>query len=136
MSSSTCDDLGKLVLRLVLGILILLHGLAKLRFGIGGVEGMLAAHGMPAFLAWGVYVGEIIAPIFLILGIYTRLGGLLVVINMVVAICLAHTSQLTKLGNAGGWALELQGMYLFGALAVLLLGAGAYGLGGRNGRWN
>jgi len=27
-------------------------------------------------------------------------------------------------------------MYLFGALAVLLLGAGAYGLGGRNGRWN
>jgi len=136
MSSSTCDDLGKLVLRLVLGILILLHGVAKLRFGIGGVEGMLAAHGMPAFFAWGVYVGEIIAPIFLILGIYTRLGGLLVVVNMVVAICLAHTSQLTKLGNAGGWALELQGMYLFGALAVLLLGAGAYGLGGRNGRWN
>ena len=136
MSSSTCDDLGKLVLRLVLGILVLLHGLAKLRFGIGGVEGMLAAHGMPAFFAWGVYVGEIIAPIFLILGIYARLGGLLVVINMVVAICLAHTGQLGLLSKSGGWALELQGMYLFGALAVLLLGAGAYGLGGRNGRWN
>jgi putative oxidoreductase len=45
-------------------------------------------------------------------------------------------ADLFVIGKSGGWALELQGMYLFGGIAVMLLGAGAYSLGGRNGRWN
>ena len=51
------DDLGKLILRLALGILILLHGLAKISNGVGGVSNMLASHGLPTFLAYGVLVG-------------------------------------------------------------------------------
>src|SRR5690606_14614485 len=112
MSSTSCDDLGRLILRLSLGILILMHGLAKLFNGIGGIESMLTSHGMPAFFAWGVYVGEVIAPILVILGIYTRLGALLIALNMVVAILLAHSHQLLMLSNSGGWQLELQGMFL------------------------
>lgn len=136
MSSTSCDDLGRLILRLSLGILILMHGLAKLFNGIGGIESMLSSHGMPAFFAWGVYVGEVIAPILVILGIYTRLGALLIALNMVVAILLAHSHQLLMLSNSGGWQLELQGMFLFTSIALIFLGAGAYGLGGRSGRWN
>lgn len=55
---------------------------------------------------------------------------------MVVAIGLVHMGQLFTMTQQGGWALELQGMYLFGALAVMLLGAGRYGLGGVHGRFN
>ena len=136
MSSTSVEDLGRLVLRLSLGILILFHGIAKLTGGIGFVESMLAAHGFPAFLAWGVYVGEVVAPILLILGIYARLGGWIIAFNMLVAFMLAHSNQLGQFAGSGGWQLELQGMYLFSAIAVALLGAGAFSLGGRGGRWN
>ncbi|WP_144641333.1 DoxX family protein [Bordetella genomosp. 13] len=130
------DDTGKLILRLSLGILILLHGLSKLSTGVGGIAGMLSSHGIPGFVAYFVYVGEILAPLLVILGIASRLGGLIIAINMVVAIMLAHTSQLGGLTANGGWALELQGMFLFSALAIAFMGAGRFALGGANGRWN
>jgi len=133
---SSYDNAGKLVLRLALGLLLLLHGLSKLANGIGPISGMVAAHGWPAFVAYGVYIGEVIAPILLILGIFTRVAGVLVAANMLVAITLAHQAQLFSLTGTGGWALELQGMYLFGAIAVALLGAGRYSLGGAGGRYN
>mgnify|MGYP003582455442 CR=1 FL=1 len=136
MSSPSSDDLGKLTLRLAIGVLLLLHGIAKLLNGIGPIEGMIAARGLPAVLAWAVYIGEVIAPLLLILGIYTRLGGLLVVANMVVAIALAHSTHLFQLGSSGGWRLELQGLFLFGGLAIALLGAGRYSAGGSAGRFN
>ncbi len=64
------DDTGKLILRLTLGILILLHGLFKITGGgVGGIGGMLSSHGLPGFLAYGVYIGEILAPVLLIVGI-------------------------------------------------------------------
>ncbi len=136
MSNTSMDDLGKLVLRLTLGILILLHGISKLLNGIGGIEGMVAAQGLPAFLAWAVYIGEVVAPLLLIFGIYARLGGLLIAANMVVAIMLAHSKQLFTLTGSGGWSLELQGMFLATGLAIALLGAGRYSVGGRGGKWN
>ena len=130
------DDAGKLVLRLSIGILILLHGLSKLADGVDGIAGMLRGAGWPGGLAYLVFVGELLAPLLVIVGVWTRLGALLIVMNMVVAIGLAHAADLGKLGPQGGWALELQGLFLFGALAVALLGAGRFSLGGLRGRLN
>jgi putative oxidoreductase len=72
----------------------------------------------------------------LILGLFTRAAALVVVINMLVAIGLVHMGQLAQLNKQGGWELELQGMFLFTAVAVALLGAGRYSVGGLRGRWN
>lgn len=130
------DDTGKLVLRIAVGVLILLHGISKISGGVSGIGGMLSSHGLPGFLAYLVYVGEILAPVLLIAGIYTRPAAWIVVINMLVALWLAHTSQLFGLNKQGGWALELQGMFLFGALAVAFLGAGRFSVGGTSGRYN
>jgi len=121
-------DLGKLIIRLTLGGLILFHGIAKLLNGVGFIEGALASHGLPSFLAYGVFVGEIIAPLMVILGYQTRIGALLIVFNMLVAIVLVHTNELLTLGRNGGWALELQGFFLFTAVAVIFLGPGRYKL--------
>ncbi len=44
------DDIGKLVLRLTLGGLILLHGISKVKNGVEGIAGMLQAQGLPAAL--------------------------------------------------------------------------------------
>lgn len=130
------DDIGKLVLRLALGILILLHGIAKLSSGVGFVEGMLTARGLPGGIAYLVYVGEIIAPALIIIGLFTRPAALIIVVNMIFAFFLVHMKDLTTIGKTGGWALELQGMFLFAALAVALLGAGRLSLGGETGRYN
>ena len=130
------DDTGKLVLRLALGILILLHGVAKLSSGVGFVSGQLVAHGLPAALAYLVYIGEIIAPVLIIVGIYTRPAAWIMVINMLFAVGLVHMKQLTMLDKTGGWALELQGMFLFAALAVAFLGAGRFSVGGTSGKYN
>lgn len=133
---TTSDDTGKLVLRLALGILILLHGISKLSNGIGSIVGMVTSNGLPAALAYGVYVGELVAPALLIVGVLTRPAALVVAFNMVVAIWLAHMGQIGTLGKSGGWALELQGMFLFGAIAVAFLGAGRFSVGGTLGRYN
>ena len=96
------DDAAKLVLRLTIGILMLMHGLFKLSYGISSIIGMVAAKGWPEFIAYGVFLGELVAPILLILGLWTRPAALLIVINMVVAIMLAHMGQLTAMTSAGG----------------------------------
>lgn len=125
------DDIGKLILRLTLGILMLLHGIAKLRYGVSGIEGMVSSHGLPGFLAYGVFVGEVIAPLMVIAGWNTRIGGIIIAINMIVAIALAHSTQLFAIGKQGGWELELQGFYLFTAITVALTGPGKFSLNRR-----
>lgn len=130
------DDAGKLVLRLAVGVLILLHGIHKLLHGVDGIAGMLAGHGLSSVLAYGVYLGEVVGPLLVILGLYTRLGALLMLGNMLVALALAHRAELASLGPMGGWAIELQALFLFGSLAILLLGAGRFSLGGANARFN
>ena len=129
-------DLGKLVLRVVLGVLILFHGVSKLIHGPGYIIGVVDGAGLPSFLAYGAYVGEVLAPLLLLIGWWTRVGALIIAINMLVAIGLVHMGQLATLADTGGWALELQGMFFGTALAIMLLGAGRYSLGGSNGRWH
>jgi len=85
---------------------------------------MVTGMGMPAFFAYGVYAGEVLGPLLLIAGFYARIGAALVAANMFFAFALAHLAQLTSLNEQGGWALELQGMFLFTAIALLLMGPG------------
>lgn len=124
-------DAGKLLLRLTLGILLLMHGLAKIAGGVSGVSGMLQGVGLPAALAYGVYIGEVLAPLLVIIGFYARIGASLIVINMLFAIGLAHSKDVFTVGQGGGWALELQGFFLLTALALALMGPGRYGVNRR-----
>jgi putative oxidoreductase len=131
MKHDSRADLGKLLLRLALGVLILLHGIAKLRGGLGAITGLVEAHGLPGFLGYGVLVGEVLAPLLVLSGLYARIGGVLIAINMLVAFALVHAGQLGQLNEQGGWALELQGMYFAAAVAIALLGPGRYSANGK-----
>ncbi len=123
------EDGGKLLLRLTAGLLLLPHGLAKLG-GVAKISGMLAAKGLPGILAYLVYVGEIIVPLLLIIGLFTRFAGVILIVNMCFAIYLVHAHQLWQFTGSGGHALELQFFYLMSGLVISLLGAGAYSLDG------
>ena|ERR1700759_2382170 len=129
------EDLGKLVVRLGVGGLLLLHGIHKLLTGIAPIKAMVVGAHLPDLLAYGVYLGEIAGPILVILGLFSRIGGALIVINMLAAILLAGMASLFALNAFGGYALELETFYLLGGLSVLLLGAGRIGLN-IGGRWN
>ena len=129
-------DAALLILRLALGVLVLVHGVSKLPPPPEFLVSALSQRGLPSVLAYGVYLGEIVGPILIIVGIWTRVGALLIVANMIVAVLIAHTGNLFQLNKQGGYALELQAMYLFTAVALALTGAGRYSVGGRYGPLN
>ncbi len=131
MNQAAMQDFGKLVLRIALGALVLLHGISKLRHGLGPIEGMVVAHGLPGFVAYGVLVGEVLAPLMLLFGFYARLGAVIVIVNMLFALALVHMGQFGQLNDQGGWALELQGMFLAAAVAIALVGPGRYAVNQR-----
>jgi uncharacterized membrane protein YphA (DoxX/SURF4 family) len=137
MDMHNLADLGKLVLRLALGGLTLLHhGLGKIATGPAAVMGLVAKSGLPPALGHLVYVGEVLAPLLLVAGLWTRPAALVVAINMIVAVLLVHAGQFGELSKSGGWALELQGFYFFTAVAIALLGAGKFSVGGTKGKLN
>lgn len=125
-------DVGQLILRVTLGALVFLHGIHKLLMGfsagVEGIETMLQNAGLPGILAYGVYLGEVVGPILLIIGWYARVGAALIAINMLFAFSLVHIprGELFQLTSNGGWMLQLQGMYLFTAIALALLGPGRF----------
>jgi putative oxidoreductase len=124
------DAAGKLVVRLTVGVLMLFHGVAKLLHpgSLEFIGNSLAGAGLPSFVAYGVYAGEIIAPLMVITGFHSRIGGLIIVVNMIFALALAHTEDIFSLTQHGGWAIELQVFYLLGGLAVALLGSGRFAI--------
>ena len=130
-AGSVTDDTGKLLLRLMLGGFMLFHGYAKITKGVSGIETSLVTMGLPAWVAYGVYIGEVFAPLLIIVGYYARVGGASIAINMIFAITLSHSKQLLDLGKSGGWALELQGFFLLTGLVILLIGPGRFAINRR-----
>lgn len=126
MNSSTQQDIGKLILRISLGVLVFLHGISKLEGGLDGIFQLVETQGFPAFFAYGVIIGEVIAPLLVVAGFFSRIGGILIAINMVFALYLVHQGDFGRLNEQGGWAIELQVMYLSTAAAIALLGPGKW----------
>jgi|SRR5436190_5587728 len=130
-------DAGKLILRLTVAILLLFHGVSKLRHGVGFIISLVQAHHLPAFIAYGVFIGEVVAPILLILGFLTRPAALIAAFNLTMAIYLAIGTKLFVLdrqtGAPGG---ELALIYIGAALSIALLGSGRFAVSKGQGRWN
>lgn len=121
------EDTGKLILRVTVSVLILFHGIGKVMHypaSLGFIKGALAGIGLPEFIAYGVFLGEVIGPVLILIGLFCRVGGVLVVINMLFALGLAHMGQLFALNSHGAPALTTQYLFLFGALAIAFLGSG------------
>lgn len=110
--------LGVILLRWTLAILMIFHGWAKVTGGVSGIEGMLAGKGLPGVLAYGVYIGELVAPLMLLAGVWVVPAALIIAINMAVAVGLAHMGHWFDITNTGGWRLELQAFFFMTALVV------------------
>lgn len=118
-------DIAKLLLRLTLGGLILFHGVHKLIYGINGVTALVTANGLPSVVTYGVYVAELIAPIFIILGLYARLAAMILAFNMIVAIYLAYGFSVT-ITKYGALSWETPFLFFVMSILVVLCGGGKY----------
>ena len=128
MYSTNSDSFGKLILRWTIALLMIFHGYAKFTHGLGFIETMLSNNNLPTFLAYGVYVGEILAPILLIIGYKTRFAALIIVLNMFMAIYLVHSADLIALTKNGALVLELQYFYILASFAIIFFGPGKFSI--------
>jgi len=126
-SNQNSSHLGKLIVRLYVGGLLLPHGIAKLLSGnLDFIKGLLIDSYLPTSLAYGVYIGEILAPVLLLVGFRTRSAAAVVAFQMLVIIFLAHSGDIFSFGATGGFQIELIYFYLFGAISLIFLGGGKY----------
>ena len=124
---AVAEDIGKLVLRLALATIVLFHGVFKLTHGVEWIGQPLAALHLPAFLAYGTYIAEIVAPLLLILGLWTRLAALVIAFDMLMAFVLVLGPQFLDVrSQGGGWAVELEMMIFCTAVSLALMGSGRY----------
>ena len=121
-------DAGVLLLRIVIGGILLFHGFSKLH-DISFVKIQLTNNGLPTIWAYGTYLGELLAPILVILGYRSRVFSMLIAINCLTAIFLVHRSEAFVIDpTTGAWAIENLALFIGGAITLCLTGGGKYAL--------
>jgi putative oxidoreductase len=119
-------DIAKLILRLSLAFMMIFHGIDKVINGISGVRFLTTNAGLPEFFAYGVFIGELVLPVLIAFGLYSRVASIGLAFNMLMAILLAHGSSLFELGKHGAPTIELPFLYLMMSIVIFLQGPGKF----------
>ena len=117
-------DIALLLLRLVVGLIFVVHGWPKLR-DLKGTAGNFEGMGFKPGTFWGTLVAlvEFVGGLAIFFGLYTGLAALLIGIEMLVGI---FWKMSRGQGLAGGYELDL--ILLAGCIALLTLGPGVYSI--------
>lgn len=99
---------------------MLFHGVSKILHGISFLTDNLGVVG------YAVYIGEVLAPLAILLGWRTKIASVIFAINCIVAVAVAHSGEIFSISDHGGYALELLMLYLLGSVALIFTGAGRY----------
>jgi putative oxidoreductase len=124
-------DVGLLILRVVVGGVVLAHGLQKLGMlgggGVAGTTGFMASLRFTPSRPWALIVtlAETVGAILMILGLLGPIGPGIVAADLIVAVIAFHVPK--GFWNAGG-GYEYVLVIAAGALANTLIGHGAYSL--------
>ncbi len=110
--------MGLLLIRLAAGWVFINHGWMKLQ-NLSGADSFFAGLGLPPGTAMLIAAIEVIGGIMLALGVAPRLAGVILGIEMVVAMLLV--------GIPGG-SYELEALLAAAALGIFMIGAGRYSL--------
>jgi putative oxidoreductase len=125
MRNNTTSDVGKFILRVGVGGLMVFHGIHKLIHGHDFIVKQLEINSLPSFLWIGVPVAEIIAPLLLIFGVATRISSFLIAFTMLMTFFLVlGTTGLGLNPATGGLKGELNLLFLVASVAILCIGPG------------
>jgi putative oxidoreductase len=123
-----------LLIRLLVGAVFVSEGLQKFLFPAELGVGRFTKIGLPSPAMLAPFVGgvEIVGGLLLLLGLFTRLASVAIIIDMIVAIA---TTKIPMLLKDGVWKMAHEARtdwsMLLGALFLLLVGAGAWSLDAR-----
>jgi putative oxidoreductase len=118
-------DKGLLLLRVMFGFLILFHGWHKVVHGIDMPMARMASHGLPGFLIYFAYLSEVVAPILIVLGLFTRLSALALFVTMTVVVYIEVRTGVS-LTPQGAISIEIQLIYWFVSAGLFFTGPGRY----------
>lgn len=127
---SAASSLGLLVLRVVVGFVFTAHGAQKIfEYTLPGTIGSFAGMGvpLPEIAAPVVAFVELIGGILLALGLFTRPVGILLAVDMVVALVAVHLPAGLWVGEGGYEFVAVLGV---AGLALAFTGAGRFSLDG------
>lgn len=118
--SADATDFASLILRLTFGLLMLPHGYSKLMGLMGGDWGFANPIGIgePASLVLTIFA-EFLCSILIIIGLWTRMALIPLIITMIVAVGIIHF-------NDGMDKKEHGLMFLLPYIALFLLGSGKF----------
>jgi len=131
---ATENDVGLLILRLGLGVVMLPHGLQKTLglfggYGFAGTYGFFTDKmGVPGMAAVLVILAESLGALGLILGFLTRLGALGIGMVMAGAVAMVHWPNgffMNWAGSQAGEGFEYHLLAIAIALVLLIKGGGA-----------
>ncbi len=128
MKNLISTDTGALILRVALGIVLLAHSLylKMMIFSLAGTADFFVSIGLPAILAYGVFILEVVAGTALILGLYSRFFAASVT-PVLLGATWVHASNGWLFSNSGGgWEYPL--FLFFMAIVQITLGDGKYSL--------
>ncbi|AMD84782.1 putative oxidoreductase [Capnocytophaga haemolytica] len=128
---------GLLILRLTVGLLMIPHGINKLVHpaALDYVKSTLVDKGLPFWIAYLVFLSEIIAPLFVVLGFRTRGAAFVMFLGGLMTLYLAYSNVLFATTEHGGWAPELPALFMFGALVLCFTGGGKMAVSHRH-KWD
>jgi putative oxidoreductase len=115
------QPLGLLALRVVLGIIMVVHGWQKIHAGPGHFVDTVHGLGMPGWLAYVSLAAEFLGGLVLIAGFATRIAAFFILVDMLVALTKVHLHN--GLTGQGGYQMVLSLATM--AFALILFGGGA-----------
>ncbi|BFT74238.1 DoxX family protein [Paenibacillus sp. P36] len=115
----TKTDLVSMIMRVLMGIIFISHGIAKFQMGLSNVEGWFSSIGIPGFMAYAVAGLELVGGIMLVAGLFTRYVSGLFVVMLIGAIITAKLS-VGLLGNAQSPGYELDLGFLLISLYLVV----------------
>ncbi|HUJ18952.1 MAG TPA: DoxX family protein [Nitrospirota bacterium] len=127
----TNDDVSMLILRVLLGIVFIPHGMQKL-LGFSGVMQMFTTQlGIPTLFAFLAIMTEILGPVGLITGLLTRVAALAIGVEMAVAVYMIHWQNgffMNWFGNQKGEGFEYHILVIAIALVLMIGGGGKWSI--------
>ncbi len=118
---------GAALLRLALGSMWVAHALLKwFVFTMPGFAGWLESQGLPGFMAWPVFLLELVGGTMLLLGIYGRQVSALLLPVMLVAAWTHAGNGWVHNSEGGGW--EYPVFLVVASIVHLLIGDGKLAL--------
>lgn len=125
------SSFGLLFLRVIFGICVLTHGISKIQnftSSMQFIQELLIKNNLPQIMSYGVFVGEVIAPFLIIIGLFTRISSIIVFLNCLTILYLAHLSNLFGMTPQGGFINEIVFLYIGCSLCLIFTGSGKFAL--------